>query len=140
MTTDKATAKWLGKMAFEGEIDGHKITIDAMPQAGGENRGARPKPLMLLALAGCTGMDVVSIAAKMRIEIENLNIIVSGDVTDDYPKRYQSMHVIYEISGKNLPEEKLRKIVEMSEQKYCGVSAVYNKSVKMTSEIKIIGT
>lgn len=140
MTTDKATAKWLGKMAFEGEIDGHKITIDAMPQAGGENKGARPKPLMLLALAGCTGMDVVSIAAKMRIDIENLNIIVSGDVTDDFPKRYSTMHVVYEISGKNLPEEKLRKIVEMSEQKYCGVSAVYKNSVNMTSEIKLIET
>ena len=100
MTTDKATARWLGKMAFEGDVDGHKITIDALPRAGGENRGARPKPLMLLALAGCTGMDVVSIAGKMRIEIENLNIIVSGEVTEDYPKRYHSMHVIYEISGK----------------------------------------
>jgi len=140
MTNDKATARWLGKMAFEGEIEGHKITIDALPQAGGENRGVRPKPLMLLALAGCTAMDVVSIAGKMRIEIENLNIIVSGEVTDDYPKRYHSMHVVYEISGKNLPEDKLRKIVEMSEHKYCGVSAVYNKSVKMTSEIKIIET
>jgi putative redox protein len=140
MTTDKATAKWLGKMAFQGEIDGHRITIDAMPQAGGEDQGARPKPLMLLALAGCTGMDVVSIAGKMRIEIENLNITVSGQVTEDYPKRYHSMHVVYEISGKNLPEEKLRKIVEMSEQKYCGVSAVYNKSVKLTSEIKLLET
>ncbi len=140
MTTDKATARWLGKMAFEGDVDGHKITIDALPQSGGENRGARPKPLMLLALAGCTGMDVVLIAGKMRIEIENLNITVSGEVTEDYPKRYHSMHVVYEISGKNLPADKLQKIVEMSEHKYCGVSAVYNKSVKMTSEIKIIET
>lgn len=140
MNTDKATAKWIGKMAFEGEIDGHKITIDAMPQAGGENKGSRPKPLMLLALAGCTGMDVVSIAAKMRIDIENLNIIVTGEVTDDYPKRYKTMHVVYEISGKNLPDEKLRKIVEMSEHKYCGVSAVYKKSVNLTSEIKLIET
>lgn len=140
MTTDKAIAKWLGKMAFEGEIDGHKITIDALPQAGGENKGVRPKPLMLLALAGCTGMDVVSIAAKMRIEIANLNIIVSGEVTDDFPKRYKTMHVVYEISGKNLPEEKLRKIVEMSEQKYCGVSAVYKESVILTSEIRLLET
>jgi putative redox protein len=138
MTQDIISARWLGNMAFEGDIDGHKVTIDALPQAGGQNLGARPKPLMLLALAGCTAMDVVAISRKMRIEIDNLNIIVSGDLTDEYPKRYHSMHVIYEIAGKDLPLEKLEKIVKMSEDKYCGVSAVYKNTVRITSEIRLI--
>lgn len=138
MATDTVKTKWIGNMAFEGDLEGHKIIVDALPQAGGENRGARPKPLMLLSLAGCTGMDVISISKKMRLEIENLDIIITGELSDDYPKRYTSMHVIYEIKGKNLPIDKLQKVVEMSEQKYCGVRAVYDKAIKMTSEIKII--
>jgi putative redox protein len=138
MTSDRITAKWLGNMAFEGDVDGHRIIIDALPAAGGENRGVRPKPLMLLALAGCTGMDVVSMLRKMRIDFQDLRIIVDGDLTEDYPKHYHSMHVIYEITGKNIPEDKVRKVVELSEEKYCGVSAVYKKYVKMSSEIRII--
>lgn len=125
-------------MAFEGDVDGHRIIIDALPAAGGENRGVRPKPLMLLALAGCTGMDVVSMLRKMRIDFQDLRIIVDGDLKEDYPKHYHSMHVIYEITGKNIPEDKVRKVVELSEEKYCGVSAVYKKYVKMSSEIRII--
>ena len=138
MAQDIVSTKWIGDMAFEGEIDGHKIVMDALPEAGGKNRGARPKPLMLLALSGCTGMDIVSMLKKMRVAIESLNVIVKGDLTEDYPKHYHSMHVIYEIAGKNIPEDKVRKAVEMSEEKYCGVTAVYNKYVKMTSEIRIM--
>ncbi len=135
---DVITAKWLGNLAFEGSVGGHKITIDAGRSGGGEDRGARPKSLMLLALAGCTGIDVISILKKMRVEVENLNITVEGNLTEEYPKYYHSMHVIYEFTGKNLPPDKLQKAVELSEEKYCGVSAVYKKAVKMTSEIKII--
>ncbi|NMC39099.1 MAG: OsmC family protein [Bacteroidales bacterium] len=140
MGKDKVTTRWLGNMAFEGDVDGHKIVIYALPAAGGENRGARPKPLMLLALAGCTGMDVVSMLKKMRVDFQDLRIIVEGDITEDYPKHYHSMHVVYEISGKNIPEDKVRKVVELSEEKYCGVSAVYKKYVKMSSEIRIMET
>ena len=138
MATDTVRTRWIGDMAFEGDVDGHKIIVDALPQAGGQNRGARTKPVMMLALAGCTGMDVISISKKMRLEIQDLDIIISGDLSDDLPRRYISMHIIYEIKGRNLPMDKLRKVVEMSEQKYCGVRAVYEKAVKMTSEIKII--
>lgn len=134
---DIVTARWMDKMAFEGSVSGHKIIIDAGQNGGGEDRGARPKSLMLLALAGCTGIDVVSILKKMRVDVEDLNIIVEGELTDDYPKYYHSMHVIYEFTGKDLPPEKLEKAVEMSEEKYCGVSAVYKKVMKMTSEIRI---
>lgn len=138
MATERVTTKWLGKMAFEGEVSGHKIIIDAAPGVGGENSGARPKPLMLLALGGCTGMDVISILKKMRVEVEDLNIIVEAETTEDYPKYYHSMHVIYEFTGKDLPLDKLQKAVELSEERYCGVSAVYKTKIRMTSEIKMI--
>ncbi len=138
MTKDKVTTKWLGNMAFEGLVSGHKIIIDAEPHVGGENRGARPKSLMLLSLGGCTGMDVISILKKMRVEVTDLNVIVEGELTEDHPKHYHTIHVIYEFTGKNLSPEKLQKAVELSEEKYCGVSVVYKKAVKITSEIRVV--
>ncbi len=125
-------------MAFETEVSGHKIIIDAEPHVGGENRGPRPKTLMLAALGGCTAMDVISILKKMRVEVEDLNVIVEGLLTEEHPKHFHKMHIIYEITGKGLPLDKLRKAVELSEEKYCGVSAVYKKVIGMTSEIKVI--
>jgi len=130
--------KWLGNMAFEGEVGGHKIILDAAPESGGENKGARPKPLMLLALAGCTGMDVVSILKKMRVEFEDFQIFVEGDLTGEHPKYYQSMKVIYQFKGKDLPMDKLEKAVSLSEEKYCGVSALYKKAIPVSFEIKVI--
>jgi putative redox protein len=74
----------------------------------------------------------------MRVEFSNLNIEVQGDVTDENPKHYFKMHVIYTFTGKNLPLEKLEKAVKMSEETYCGVGALYRKAIEVTSEIKII--
>ncbi len=135
---DTVSTKWLNNMAFESEINGHKIIIDAVPEVGGENRGPRPKPFMLAALGGCTAMDVISILKKMKVEPEKFNVLVEGDVTEEFPKHYYKMHVIYEFTGKNLPLDKLQKAVSLSEEKYCGVSAVYRKALEITSEIKII--
>lgn len=127
---------WLENMAFEANVDGHKVIFDADASVGGENRGAKPKPFMLAALAGCTGMDVVSILKKMRVEFDNVNIIVEGELTEEHPKQYKNMHVIYEISGSDLPDDKLKKAVELSEEKYCGVSALYKQVIPVTSEIR----
>ncbi len=132
------TEKWLNNMAFEAEVDGHKIILDAEPEVGGENRGPRPKPFMLVALGGCTAMDVISILKKMRVEVEKFNVHVEGDLTEEHPKQFYKMHVVYEFTGKNLPLDKLQKAVELSEDRYCGVSALYKKVMELTSEIKVI--
>jgi len=131
------TAKWLDNMAFEAEANGHKIMLDAEPEVGGENRGPRPKPFMLAALGGCTAMDVISILKKMRVEVEKFNVHVEGDLTEEHPKQFYKMHVVYEFTGKNLPMDKLKKAVELSEERYCGVTAVYKKVMELTSEIKV---
>jgi putative redox protein len=138
MKQEIVNTKWLGDMAFEGDIGGHKIVMDADPAVGGKNIGPRPKPFMLLALGGCTAMDVISILAKMRIEVDSFNVRVEGDLTEEHPKHFTSMHVVYEFMGKDLPMDKLKKAVELSEERYCGVSAVYRKALELTSEIKII--
>jgi len=129
----------LEKMQFESELNGHKITIDADPSVGGEDKGPRPKPLMLLSLAGCTAMDVISILRKMRVEPDDFNVEVQADQTDEHPKHYHKMHVIYSFEGKDLPEDKVKKAVNLSEERYCGVSAVYKKAIEMSLEIRING-
>ncbi len=134
----KVDIDWIGKMAFEGEADGHKFTFDAAPEVGGEGKGFRPKPFMLYALAGCTGMDVVSILKKMRVEIKDVNIAVEADMTEEHPKQFTNMHVIYTFTGKDLPMAKLEKAVSLSEERYCGVSALYKKAIPVSNEIRIV--
>lgn len=137
MNKHKVQVNWLENMAFEAKVNEHKIILDADAANGGEDRGPRPKPFMLTALAGCTGMDVISILKKMRVEVEAFHVSVEGELTDEYPKYYKSMHVIYSFKGKNLPIDKLHKAINLSEESYCGVSAIYKQVIKITSEIKI---
>jgi len=129
---------WTGNMAFITELDGHKLIVDADESVGGHNLGMRPKKLMLTALAGCTAMDVISLLKKMRVEPDAFNVRVDGALTDEHPKYYKSMHIIYEFKGDNLPLDKLQKAIELSQEKYCGVSALYQKAIKVTYEIKFI--
>lgn len=128
---------WKGKMAFDANVDGHKITIDAKESSGGENAGPTPKPLILLSLGGCTAMDVISILKKMRVEPDDFNVIVDGDLTEEHPMRFTKMHIRYEFTGKNLPFEKLEKAVSLSQDRYCGISATLKESVEITHEIII---
>lgn len=128
------------KMAFEVELNGHKFVIDAVEKVGGEDKGPRPKPLMLAALGGCTAMDVVSILRKMRVSFKTINVKVDGELTKDHPVHFSKMHIIYEFTGDNLPEEKLEKAVNLSQDRYCGVSFSYRKAMEITHEIKINGT
>lgn len=130
--------KWLDKMVFESEVDEYKIKVDAKPDVGGTNQGPRPKPLMMVALAGCTAMDVISILNKMRVEPDYFNVNVEGELTEEHPKHFISMHIIYEFKGKDLPMSKLEKAVQLSQDTYCGVSASYRKAMKLTHEIKIL--
>lgn len=134
----KIECNWKDKMAFEAEVDGFKIVIDAAPEVGGENKGPRPKPLLLVSLAGCTGMDVVSILKKMRVELEDLNITVEGEQTDEHPKTYKSIHITYKFKGNDLAMDKLEKAVNLSQERYCGVSALLSKGAEITHEIKVI--
>jgi len=137
MAKQQVKISWKDKMAFSADVNGHEIMLDAAEKAGGENRGPRPKPLMMTALAGCTGMDVISILKKMRVEVDDFNVIVEGDLTEEHPKQFSKMHVIYEFKGKDLPMEKLKKAVSLSEERYCGVSATYRQAMELTSEIKV---
>ncbi len=129
--------QWKQDMVFEADVNGHKLTMDAPEQSGGKNTGPRPKPLMLAALAGCTGMDVVGILKKMRVEFDNLDIDIEADTAEDFPKHYIKMKVIYRFKGKDLSMEKLQKAVDLSREKYCGVSYIYKQAMEMEYEVRI---
>lgn len=133
--TIKAT--WLKDLSFEAEVDGHKIYLDTAAEHGGKNLGPRPKPLMMVALAGCTGMDVAAILKKMRVEIEAMNVEVEGNVTEDHPKRFDGMKVIFKFKGRDIPRENVEKAVRLSKERYCGVSANYSKAFPIDYEIII---
>ncbi|WP_347839347.1 OsmC family protein [uncultured Draconibacterium sp.] len=129
---------WTDKLAFKADMDGHEVIIDASEEVGGSDLGPRPKKLMLTALAGCTGIDVVMILKKMKVDFEALNVIVEGELTEEHPKYYNKMTIVYQFKGKDLPLAKLEKAVKLSEEKYCGVSAVYREAVDMKTEIRVV--
>jgi putative redox protein len=128
---------WLEDMAFEATVNNHKITMDASEEAGGKDRGPRPKALTLVALAGCTGMDVVSMLKKMRVEYSGLKIDVEAELTEEHPKIYTAITIHYIFEGKDLPMDKLEKSVNLSLERYCGVTAMLSKSAKIDHKISI---
>ena len=129
---------WKNEMAFEAEVNGFKIMLDAEPAVGGMNKGPRPKPLTLVSLAGCTGMDVISILKKMRIEPEYFNVAVEGDLTEEHPKYYNKIKVIYELKGTGIDPEKVEKAVNLSRDRYCGVFALLKEGAEITYEIRYL--
>ena len=128
---------WLENMAFEAEVNGLKLILDADEKVGGQNRGPRPKPLMMVSLAGCTAMDVISILGKMRVQVERFNVKVEGDLTEEHPKYYHKIHIKYIFRGKDLSPDKLEKAVNLSQEKYCGVSRLLGEGAEGTHEIII---
>lgn len=134
-TTNHITTKWLGKMAFESNNpSGLNLTIDAGSEDGGESKGFRPKALMLSSLAGCSGLDVASLIRKMKLEVDEFTIETIGHLTDEHPKIYDAVRIEYHFHGSNLKEEKLQRAVDLSIDKYCGVTEMFRGFAKL--EIK----
>lgn len=133
----KVTAVNTGGMAFQVEQDGHRFVLDADPSVGGENKGPRPKALLLSGLAGCTGMDVASILGKMKVNYDRLTVEVEANLTDQHPRVYDKIHLKYILSGQDLDKEKIDKAVRLSQDKYCGASAMLSKSAELTYEIRV---
>jgi len=131
------TTNWIKNLAFETEVDGFKSNLDVSPEAGGDNLGPRPKTLLLAALSGCSGMDVVSILKKMRVDGYKYIIEMDADVTDEHPKTYHTIRMKMYFEGDNLPQDKIISATEMSINKYCGVYAMLAKSAKIETYIFI---
>jgi putative redox protein len=131
------TINWNDKMAFSSETaSGHQIKMDAAQEIGGENTGPRPTELLLNAVAGCTGIDIISILKKMRLEPSSFKMEVHGDRADDHPKRFTDIHIHYSLEGE-LPEDKVIRAIQLSKDKYCSVS--HSLSANITASYSING-
>ena len=137
MTTHSIKTVWKENNTFSTDIDGHEVIIDLGEDQGGQNLGPRPKKLLLAAAAGCTGLDVVEVMRKMRIEVKDFDIKIDAELSDEHPKQYKSLKLIYEFEGKDLPEKKIERAVKLSFENYCGVLAMYKSAVPVSYEVKI---
>ena len=135
----EAKVIWNDGMSFTAKLDGFDIIIDADENVGGENLGPRPKGLTLISLAGCTGMDVISILKKMRVNVDSFEVSTKASLTEEHPKRFKTITLIYEFKGTDIPLDKVKKAVSLSEERYCGVSATLKPKVEITNEIRING-
>jgi putative redox protein len=131
---------WKEGMAFEALLNGHSFMVDANKAVGGTDQGPSPKGLMLIALAGCTGMDVVSILKKMKEPVEGFEVETGAVTAEEHPKKILEMKVTYRLtSTEKLCKDKVKRAVELSEDRYCGVSATLKPQVKISHEIYVNG-
>jgi putative redox protein len=136
--TNKIDCKWTGNMAFEANVGEYILNFDAEDVVGGQNKGARPKMVTLASLAGCTGMDVISILKKMQIIPDYFNIQVEGELTKEHPKYYKKIHLTYQFKGLNIDPEKVEKAINLSQEKYCGVSAMLKNSAEISHHVEYL--
>lgn len=126
---------WMGKMEFHSAVNGHTVVMDGPEKVGGENHGPIPKPFLLTALSGCTGMDVISILSKSRKPVTSFNLSVTGDLTTTQPLEYSAVHIVYNFEGPAEYEETALKAVALSQEKYCGVSSMLKKIIPVTWDV-----
>jgi putative redox protein len=125
-------------ISFVGKGDtNHWVAIDGPEEFGGSEAGSRPKELLLMALGGCTASDVVSILRKKRVAFDSLDIHVKADVADEFPKVFTKIHIEYVFYGKNLDTKDLERAIELSQNKYCPITAMIEKACPISHSYKI---
>ncbi len=130
---------WKEGMAFESTIEGHTIKLDAAEEFGGKNSGPTPKPLLLTSLAGCTAMDVISLLKKMKQPVSFFNIEVESELSESHPKTYTGITMVYQFKkGDGLDESKVEKAIKLSQEQYCGVSAMLKKATTVDYRIEYL--
>ncbi|MBK7939128.1 MAG: OsmC family protein [Lewinellaceae bacterium] len=138
MSAYSITTRHKGKMAFEAEIGNHKVIMDTVAGGGGEDSGPPPKKLLLGTLATCTGMDVVSLLQKMRVAYSDFDIVTNADLTEEHPKVFSNIEIIYRIKVDKKDQEKVEKAVTLSQEKYCGISAMLRKNSPLNYHIEYL--
>ena len=129
----KAKVRWVEGLQFVGSPpSNHAITLDGTEKSSGADSAIHPGELLLVALAGCTGMDVISILKKMRVDVKEFEVRVDAEAAEEHPKAWEKIHLTYHVVGKDIPEDKLKHAIELSQNKYCSVSATLRAPVEVT--------
>ena len=135
MTTHTVNTVFNEGMSFTAAINGHNLLMDVSADDGGQDAGPSPKRLMLACLSGCTGIDIVSILNKMRVEFSDFNIAVHAALSSGSPKIYNYVKITYKIKLAAEDRPKMINAVKLSQEKYCGVYAMFGTFAKMDTEI-----
>ena len=139
MANHEIETQWMGKMQFNTLINGHTVVMDAPEKSGGYDIAPIPKPFVLAALSGCTGMDIIALLRKSGQAIDDLTMTVTGELSKQVPIQYVSIHVLYTFKGDSNKREAALKAVMDSQEKYCGVSSMLKKAIPVTWEINFNG-
>lgn len=137
--THEIDVQWMGKMQFNALVNGHTVIIDGPEKVGGEDHGPIPKPFVLTALAGCTGMDVAAILRKAGKDPDYFDMKVSGELSKKMPLEYVAIHISYQFMGNEDRREAALQAVTDSQEKYCGVSSMLKKAMPVTWEVSYNG-
>ena len=133
------SVNWVDGMLMVGKShSGHSITMDGPPEIGGENLGVRPMEMLLLGVAGCTMIDVVSTLKKMRQDLTQCETKVNAERANDHPKVFTDIHIQFVIKGKDLDQNKVEKAISLSAEKYCSASIMLGKTASITHDFEIV--
>jgi putative redox protein len=134
-----AAAVLLDGMSFRGSASsGHQLMMDSSPETGGANQGFRPVELLIVGLAGCTGMDVISILRKMRQDVTGYEVRVSGERQDAHPRIFTSITVTHVVTGRNVNPDNVARAVGLSATRYCPASATISKATPIKHEFVVV--
>jgi len=141
MSIKKAIVKHIKGVTFLGKSDSnHWVTMDGPESFGGSDAGTRPKELLLIALGGCTGSDVITILQKKKVQLDNFEMNISAEVADEHPQVYTKINIEFVFTGKDIQEKDVERAIELSQTKYCSVTHMLNKAMEISHSFKILET
>ncbi|MHB8232843.1 MAG: OsmC family protein [bacterium] len=123
--------------AYSDQGNGYSVLLDTSKEAGGGDEGIKPTDLILVSIAGCSSMDIVSILKKKRQNIINYRVNVTGERAETHPRVFTKISIIYEIKGENIDEQAVKRAIELSKDKYCSVWAMLKNAVDIEWSYKI---
>ena len=133
-----AKVNWKQRLSFEGTAtSGFTIPLGSHPEVGGDNDGFRPMELILIGLAGCTAMDVISILMKKKLEILSFDVSVHAERQEEHPQVFTNATINYNVRGRNVDQASVERAVELSETKYCSAQAMLRKTFPIERKITI---
>ena len=133
------SVNWVDGLLMVGKSDsGHTITMDGPPESGGENLGVRPMEMLLLGVAGCTMIDVVTTLKKMRQDLSHCETKINAERATDHPKVFTNIHIQFILKGQNLDEKKVDKAITLSAEKYCSASIMLGETATITHDFEVV--
>ena len=139
MSIRTASVQWVDNLTFTTKTEsGHSGWLDSFPKDGQTSKGPTPMELLLVAVAGCTGMDIVDMLKKKRLNVTGVQVKVEGTRAETFPMVYTQLNLVYTVRGKDIPASAVEQAVQLSEEKYCSVGLMLGKTATITSRFEII--